>query len=510
MSFDFFVLFDYNSGMNETKINKITKIIFGVVISFFVLLIIFLAIDFLLLGRASDLFSKEENRSNDNESITLLVAQEFTSKSPLNFEFHNRMVMNNVFDALVKLDPDMNIKPSLAISYGKIDDLTWNFRLRDGVKFQNGNSLTADDVISSYNKAISDKNSQLSSILVNISDVSFSKDKIVMKTHRPDPNFLRKIASVYIFSESEGSYYGTAPYTLSEFTPTMITLNKNSNYWGVEPKYSSVIFSYIKDKNDRISAFMNGNMNILRDVPVSLIDKLKDYPLLKQPSLEVTFLGFGESVRGDSDISSFIKNLIYEKDFVPFFGPSVKKAESFVSKGVGGYYKNGKVQLKPDVTILPEKEYILHFEVGLTELAKQISFTLEEAGLKLQLKPYSGVDFVNALKLGGLDLYLLGWKSEFGDAVDFYRNIVHSKENGYGVFNAGNYSNVEVDALIEKLDYTFDEEKRQIMLKFVMQQLVENNDFGIPLLESQVVYAVPEILDFLPRLDGYFNASELK
>src|SRR5262245_934504 len=66
---------------------------------------------------------------------------------------NNQNIAQSVFDRLVQTDATINMEPALAVSWTNIDPTTWQVKLRDGVKFHDGNPLTADDVIFSLNRA---------------------------------------------------------------------------------------------------------------------------------------------------------------------------------------------------------------------------------------------------------------------------------------------------------------------------------------------------------------------
>ncbi|MCP6756082.1 ABC transporter substrate-binding protein, partial [Klebsiella pneumoniae] len=62
-------------------------------------------------------------------------------------------VLSNVYEPLVRRGADLSLEPALATEWKQVDDLTWEFTLRQGVKFSNGNAFNADDVVFSFNRA---------------------------------------------------------------------------------------------------------------------------------------------------------------------------------------------------------------------------------------------------------------------------------------------------------------------------------------------------------------------
>ena len=71
----------------------------------------------------------------------------FVSLDPTNYRDRNtQVILKNMFDSLTTRDRDLNIVPQLAESWKTLDDTTWEFKIRRGVKFHNGDELTSEDV----------------------------------------------------------------------------------------------------------------------------------------------------------------------------------------------------------------------------------------------------------------------------------------------------------------------------------------------------------------------------
>src|SRR5664279_122784 len=87
------------------------------------------------------------------QTLKIAVAADITSMDPHFFNlFPNNNIAEHVFDKLVQMDPDSKMIPGIATSWKTIDDKTWEFKLRKGVKFHDGSELTAEDVVFSINR----------------------------------------------------------------------------------------------------------------------------------------------------------------------------------------------------------------------------------------------------------------------------------------------------------------------------------------------------------------------
>lgn len=80
-----------------------------------------------------------------SDSVTVVVTDEPKSLDPCDTDLSNnsRVLRNNVTETLVNLDPtDGTVQPSLATEWSQVDDLTWEFQLRDGVTFHDGSPFS--------------------------------------------------------------------------------------------------------------------------------------------------------------------------------------------------------------------------------------------------------------------------------------------------------------------------------------------------------------------------------
>ncbi|HSS65057.1 MAG TPA: ABC transporter substrate-binding protein, partial [Gammaproteobacteria bacterium] len=87
-------------------------------------------------------------------NLTIGLASEPTAMDP---HFHNlgpnNSLLSHLFDALVLQDENQSLVPGLAVSWRPLDDTTWEFKLRQGVKFHDGSPFTADDVVFTFQRA---------------------------------------------------------------------------------------------------------------------------------------------------------------------------------------------------------------------------------------------------------------------------------------------------------------------------------------------------------------------
>ena len=158
-----------------------------------------------------------------------------------------REVMFNVFEGLVKPDKDGNFKDAVASSHEVSDDgLTYTFTLRDGVKFHNGEIVTADDVLYSF-KTCADTtvNSSVASALSDIAGEKADGNTVTITLKEPLSSFLSAVSSVSIvpadYTDQASAPVGTGPYRfVSRSVQDNAVFERNDDYYGKLPQIKTV------------------------------------------------------------------------------------------------------------------------------------------------------------------------------------------------------------------------------------------------------------------------------
>jgi peptide/nickel transport system substrate-binding protein len=217
---------------------------------------------------------------------------------------------NLIYNGLTRSDPTggTDIKPALAESWdisngGK----TYTFHLRQGVKFSNGDPLTAEDVKWSLDRFFNPKTNELmSSVAVGDGKTTVVDDstvRVVLK--QPVAAFLYNISIFPAFIlpkdlvTKEGSAFykhpvGTGPFTVKEFVRgSHITFAKNPNYWeSGKPYLNTVRYNFAAEANSRIVALKGNTAQVIDGVPFSQITSLQgDKKVAVQSAKVPLFLG---------------------------------------------------------------------------------------------------------------------------------------------------------------------------------------------------------------------------
>ncbi len=210
--------------------------------------------------------------------------------------------------------------PTLALSWTVTADPTvWEFKLRQGVKFHNGNAFNADDVVFSLERA-RQPTSDMKGLLSSIEKVSKVDDYTVhIKTKGPNPllpNYLTNLfmmdkewaeanntITVQDYKGKKDNFAvrnanGTGPYALvSREQDVKTVLKRNDAYWGkgeFPVGITDITYLTIKADATRIAALLSGEVDFVQDVPVQDIDRLEKTANLKVnlgPENRTIFLG---------------------------------------------------------------------------------------------------------------------------------------------------------------------------------------------------------------------------
>jgi peptide/nickel transport system substrate-binding protein len=467
----------------------------------------------------------------------------------------------HMYETLVGLDGDARLVPSLAVSWKAINNTTWEFKLRKGVKFHNGDEMTAEDVAFSidrpatlktspapytgYTKAIVDKK------IVDPYTIQFT-------TATPYPLLPNDLNRIFIVNKKQVEKAttedfnlgkveaGTGPFKLVKYSKGQsIELARNDNYWGDKPAWAKVTLKMLPNDPARMSALLSGDVQAVEKVQANLVPKFKfskDTTVFGKPSTRVLFMFVDvrdtspyvtdksgkkldknplKDVRVRQAMSKLIdRNVLTEKTLDKLGLPTANIA----APGMFGYNPN----LKPDAVdiegakkLLAEAGYPDGF--GITffapndrfingeEVALTIGQMLSKGGIstKVETMPFS--TFLPRASKKELGLGLLGWGVGGGEPSGALRALIATtdKDKGMGAYNWASYSNQRFDNLLLDAMHTVDDGKREKLLQDAAEVAIK--DYAvIPLYNQVVTWAVKKGIKYTPRSDELTLAQHFK
>ena len=199
-------------------------------------------------------------------------------------------VLSLVYQGLVDFDRDLKIKPVLAESWTtSADGKTWTFKLRKGVKFHNGRSLTAADVKFSLDRILDPKTAARGKGSLSIIESVQAVDPQTVRVHltRPSGAFLSRIAGTYqaiLPPEAvQGPAFkaiGTGPFQLTEWkTNERVELKRFDGYWEAGlPHLDALTLKPVPDGTVRLTALKTGDAGFVQLIPLESLAELQAAP----------------------------------------------------------------------------------------------------------------------------------------------------------------------------------------------------------------------------------------
>src|SRR5437867_1922241 len=223
--------------------------------------------------------------------LSIGVGADVTAIDP---HYHNVTPNNNVaahiFDYLVLRDERQRPIPGLAESWKTIDPLTWEFKLRKGVKFHDGSEFTAADVVASIERVpkVPNSPSPFTAYTKQIQKIEVVDPYTIrFKTATPYPLMPTDLEQVAIISKqfanattddfnSGKAAIGTGPYKVAKYTKgDRIELARSDDWWGGKTPWEKVTLRLLPNDATRVAALLSGDVQVIEYVPTSDAARLK-------------------------------------------------------------------------------------------------------------------------------------------------------------------------------------------------------------------------------------------
>jgi len=429
-------------------------------------------------------------------------------------------IMQHTYEGLTRYNKQYQAEPSLATGWKQLSDTHWRFNLRKGVKFHDGSPFTADDVVFSFGR-IQQKQGTMQIYVTGVKDVVKVDDHTVdFILSGPVPILLRNIVDFRIMSKSwaeknrsqnvqdyakkEETYAsrntnGTGPYLIKGWAPDKeIVFTQHKGWWGkLDGNVTDVVYNPVKSDATRVSALLAGDVDLVTDLPVQDVERLRKDPKLKildGHEVRTIFIGMDQhnqelkysSVKGKNPFKDVrvrkALNMAVDREAIKrvvMRGLSIP-AGIMVAPGVHGHSKDIDVVMKPDPTgakkLLAEAGYPEGFEFTLDcpnnryvndeKICQALVGMWTKAGLKVRLNSIPFANFIPKILNFDSSAYLLGWGVATFDAQYTLQSLVRTKTTGAdGNFNLGRVSDLKLDNTIDAIKIATDPRARDALLR---------------------------------------------
>ena len=455
--------------------------------------------------------------------------------------------LRNVYDGFFERTPDGELIPGLVESYERLDQLTWRFHVRQGITYHNGNPLTADDLKFTLERTSAYERSQyveVGSAIESITVVDpYTLDIVTMS---PNPIFPSSIYSLGVmdkeWTESHDATYvsthamGTGPYKFVEWVAEdHLTLEANDQYWGGRPAINTVIYRPISDETTRMASLESGEVDLITFLPIESMERVERSPDLELVAVRghrFMMLGFEHSpgfptadykVRKAMYMAINIEELIDEiwngyadpctqlvagpAEAYPGFDPDLGRlfpydpAESKRLLEEAGYPDGFEITLDGVFDRYPKDE----------QVCLAVTTYLQKVGIRCLLNVRSKAIHFGEIQNSETDFWFGSWREQAFDLSEAFFAHIMTREPGrtQGGWNAGWYSNSDVDRLVMEANAALSAEERAALLRQANRLAMEDIAV-IPLYVQYDIWGMKAgLLNFTPRADMFMLADEM-
>lgn len=484
--------------------------------------------------------SEEAVSTESGYKDTLIFAQgaDVTSFDPhIGKETPAVAVTSQIFDTLVTSDPATGeIEPQIAESWTQLSDTQWEFKIRQGIKFHNGEDLTADDVKYSLDRACAS-----AAVAYNvdfIDNVEVVDDyTVIITTKAPYGPILNNLAVPFAAivpkdytSANEDIHktapVGSGPYKFVSWSQNdTVKLEAFDDYYAGAPKTKYVEMKVIPEAAQRTIALETGEVDIAYDLLVSDTkrvasnDKLQ---LFEKPSLSCYYITFNMNKKPfDNQLVRQALSMAIDRQLLvdAINGGSGEVANAIIAPGVFGYYDVGELEYNPEKAkeLLAEAGYPDGFSCTLwvnnnqarVEMCQAIQEMFREIGVTCSIEVMEFGTFISRTTAGEHDMGYFGWTTSSKDADYTYYSLEHSSQQGA----AGNRSflaDPKVDELVMKGRESSDDAVRLEAYKELAIYLKDvcNN---APIIYTSInAGASAKVEGFVLDLNGYHELDQVQ
>ena len=482
----------------------------------------------------------------------------------------NEGVTNNlngmVYERLVKRDRQLVIVPALATSWQQTSPLVWRFKLRAGVKFHDGSTLSADDVVFSMQRA------QLPSSNFNVYAVALGTPVVVdastveFRLARVNPVFLQHLESIFVMNkawceqnkvqrpidmkakeESFASFNanGTGPFMLTARQPNArTTFKRHTAWWGEAAGQRSgnvqdVVFNPIANDATRLAALVSGELDFVLDPAPRDVPRLRNtagVKVIEGPENRIIFIGMDQqrdelvygSVKTKNPFKDIrVRQALYHAIDIQTIKTKLMNGLSLPTGSIMpsqlGQFNDPQYEarLPYDVAkaraLMAEAGYADGFDVTLDcpnnryindeEICIALAAMWSQIKVKIKVNAQPRALWFPKMEKFDTSMYLLGWGGAVTDAETTFTPVLRSvAEKGVGLYNWGRVRNEKFDALATASSIEPDVKKREQLVRAALSEYLAQTHV-LPLHRQVIPWAMRSNVEVVHRADNWLEAT---
>lgn len=465
-------------------------------------------------------------------------------------------VPTNIYDRLVEIEVDdqgaSKIVPSLAEDWDiSGDGLEYTFHLRQGVKFQNGNDFTAEDVVYTFNRLLTVQggvNTELldqvkgaaeliegsTDTLEGVEAVDDYTVKVTLK--EPFAAFLSCLTapglSIYDSeaTEAAGDQFGmdpavtvgTGPFKFAGWTfNDQLVLERNEDYWKGAPELPGVVIKIIPDTETQTMMFESGELDLIDlDFVTDAADRfLETYPdqIVQGPRVGITYFTMNFNIEPFQDVKvrKAVQMAIDRQAILDaLYGGRGQVEHGIYPFGLIGFHDGkSKISYDPEAAkaLLEEAGYGSGFTMELaadasasdtvTMALEIIKEQLAAVGINAEIKNYDESTWLETRKAGELGSFMSTWTADFNDPENFIYTFFGNEEKTR--IRSINYPDTAVMGRVSKARGIVNEDERLAEYQALEEKLIHEDAAWVPMYSRMHLWAVSKrVQNFKPVWSG--------
>lgn len=466
------------------------------------------------------------------KTLTIAMTSDVVSLDPqLQGDLTSMSIAANIFDTLTVRAADGSLQPGIATKWTQVDPMTWQFTIRQGVTFQNGEPLDANAVAYSINRLLDPATKSPIVELRNVGKaVAVDATTVNFQMKSPDPVIPAKVSLFggvvvppkYLADKGADAFaatpVGSGPYTfVSREQANQIVLKANPKYWGTKPQVENIIFKVIPNTASALAALQAGQVDIVTGLTKDAANQLGNTngiqivntPGIRNYSINIDTITSGplanvkvrQAINSALDKSTLINTIL---------GGAAKESPTLLPDNVYGFDKSVSAY-GYDVTrakqLLTEAGYPNGFTVTLSASSVDSTLVQAVAGQLSTVGITANVNVVEAQKAkadvialnkrldGGM--YLMANSGWTLDAVSYFQSVVKSDRR------SSRWNDATADRLAVAGETETDPQKRQDAFSQLQKLLHDQAPFGY-LFTINNVYAMRSNVNWTMPLAGVF------
>lgn len=422
-------------------------------------------------------------------------------------------------EALVGVGADGGLTPALAASWSRPDATTYVYKLRQGVTFTDGSTMTVDDVVASLEyHAKPGSTSAFAYAYADVASITATAaDEITIKLTKPNSSFAWTLSPGTLlvtskaFLERNGAnigtpdvkILGTGPYQVTEFVAdSHVTLTRNEKWWGGQVPIREVRLNFITDESTRLLAMRQSSIDVALNVPLEQLDQwsaLTDVRVNVATDRSLVTLAFNTAKKpwNDIHVRKAVAHAIDRAGIVK----SILRGHGAVAKTLPSDSQWGGLLSTEAVTALyaaiPQYEFDLaqaraelarssvpqgfsdelHFPNSGPQLGKAaltLAENLKPLGITLTVKEVTLEAWIAELGKHASGIYLGWYFATTGDPAEYTQQLLNGAYAGENGTNIAQYRDDEVTALLDQEQTSTDNAVRGQLLGQALTKAAED------------------------------------